>query len=166
MGKIISIIGSNMGMAMIAIIGVIVGGAITITAMNITIKKNKELQIRNEMLTQCENIEMLVAEYCTLTHKLFRSSKQNRERMKSDNFENTIYAEEIENLKDEIDTIIFKIEMKATHINDLDYLVQRLKQLKDMPCYIFDNTFEEYSQKTCKLREELSGNIKKIKEKM
>lgn len=170
MDQFISVIGSNIGMAIIAIVGVIVGGAITIIAMNITIKKSKELQLRNELIGQCEGIEVLVAEYCTLVHKLFKQFKHHIKYQQEHGFDPQAplilsrSEAEIETLRDEIDTIVFKIELKTRHTKDLGYLVSRLQQLKDMPCYVYDNQIEDYRLKTSQLREELADKINKIKE--
>lgn len=170
MDKFISVIGSNIGMAVIAIIGVIVGGAITIIAMNITIKKSKDLQMRNEIILQCEGIEVLIAEYCTLVHKLFKQFKHHVKYQQENGFDPQAplilsrSEADIESLRDEVDTIIFKIELKTRHIKDLEYLVSRLQQLKDMPCFVYDNQIDDYRLKTSQLREELSNKINRIKE--
>ncbi|WP_206457754.1 hypothetical protein [Anaerovorax sp. IOR16] len=119
---------------------------------------NRKLQLRDEKINICNDIEVLVAELSPLLHNLFLKSKYFRREGIALNLI-TMEQTGISDCKDKIDIIIYKIQMKTKSIREFDWLTNRMIDLKESACSGVDDSENDYTKKTKQLREKLSSQI-------
>lgn len=166
------------GAVIINMTSIILTGIIAFTVMWRMNKANEKMQSQKEKSTLCDSLEVLVAEYCTVLHKLYRSSDNYRiSEWGSDLSANVKYGgeieltsddlgligDEIEIIKDEVDSKFFVIEMKLKDRDEFNHILERLKQLKEVKDYLVSGDLQNFKGITLEARNELSDQIKKYK---
>lgn len=164
----------DIGAVLINVTSIILTAIVAFVVMHFTNKTAKMIQKRNEKNILCDDTEVLLAEYCTLFHKLFKLSKEYRKlylkseltKSKADELLSEEKLSEIESINDNIDTIIFKIDMKTKHMDELSYIVLEIRQLKEMVAsYALDHSPDDCKKTTSELRNKFSECVKKYKDK-
>lgn len=114
-----------------------------------TNKYNRKLQIRSEKVASCNDIKLLMAEYCVVVHRLYSAMENYRDLEMWDDDGSLEYIEkkrqsenDVFELREQANILIYKIDTISEDINIVDVLLDRMEQLKKVENYVYDVEYD------------------------